>query len=152
MTMNQKGRMERIAVPLEAIYPSPEIVGSELSLDELRAASRGWLRKTWESEVLTNQESKESARETEEHFGEAKSIVRKMQKLVVRSRSLGIPLDEVKPAVHKMEKLMIARDSVTVPLDENGIPIKDNNREGRSRRMKVKEVNETQISELIPIS
>lgn len=119
VTVNQKGRTEHICVNLEAIYHSPHIVGSELSLDELRAASRGWLSKVWEPEYPAQEDPSPVEAEIE---NEVEAIVR------------DIP-----------EKLVIARDAI--PLDENGAPIMPG-REGRGRRMKIKEVNETQISEL----
>lgn len=121
MTVNAKGKTERIYVNLEAIYLTPDILGSELSLEELRAGHRGWLSKVWESEV-----AKKSSPKTISIFRDNK--------------------DE--PKVHEVtrevsDKLVIARDSVT--LDENGVK-KEPLREGRGRRMKIKEVNETQIS------
>ena len=120
VTVNQKGRTERISVNLEAIYPSPDISGSELCLEELRALSRGWLSKVWESEITTGQNLSENVACDDES-------------------------DMLAPITHRVEKLVINRDPVTVPLDENGA-IKDGTREGKGRKMKIKEVNETQIS------
>ncbi|KAF4621913.1 hypothetical protein G7Y89_g14433 [Cudoniella acicularis] len=119
VTVNQKGRTERIFVNLEAIYHNPEIVGSELSLDELRAISRGWLSKAWQPEITANQHHKEISVNEQENEDTVEEVVR------------AIP-----------EKLVIARDPVR--LDENGVA-KESGREGRGRRMKIKEVNETQI-------
>lgn len=116
MSINQKGRREYIFVDLEAIYHSPDILGSELSLEELRAGHRGWLSKVWESEIPKRQQAIEPS----------------------------IAVDPVEQAVEAItrevsEKLVIARDPVA--LNENGVQ-----KEGRGRRMKIKEVNETQIS------
>ena len=124
VTVNQKGRTERIYVNLEAIYHTPEIVGSELSLEELRADQRGWLSKTWEPEITSNQHH-EASLDLQDGTGD--SIVN---------------VNDVAREVS--EKLVIARDPVT--LDENGAA-KETGREGRGRRMKIKEVNETQISQ-----
>ncbi|KAM5430274.1 protein kinase [Microsporum canis] len=41
------GKIERVVVNLEAIYPDPNNPALEMSLDELRAASRGWMSKDW---------------------------------------------------------------------------------------------------------
>ncbi|KAK2865007.1 hypothetical protein FQN49_004002 [Arthroderma sp. PD_2] len=41
------GKIERVVVNLEAIYPDPNNPSLELSLDELRATSRGWMNKDW---------------------------------------------------------------------------------------------------------
>jgi len=114
VTINQKGRREYIFVDLEAIYHSPEILGSELSLEELRAGHRGWLSKVWESELPKRQQA--------------------IEPLIAED-----PVEAITREVP--EKLVIARDSVA--LDENGVQ-----KEGRGRRMKIKEVNETQISKL----
>lgn len=46
--MNQRtGRMERVAVNLEAVYPDPTNPAVELCFEELRAAKRGWLQRDW---------------------------------------------------------------------------------------------------------
>lgn len=37
---------------LEAVYPTPEEPGTELSFEELWAASRGWLDAIWEDESI----------------------------------------------------------------------------------------------------
>ncbi|OWP04934.1 hypothetical protein B2J93_6980 [Marssonina coronariae] len=113
VTVNQKGRMERIRVNLEAIYHSPDHVGSELSLEELRAISRGWLSRVWEPEVapMRTPETQSS------HNGSC------------------VGVDEITREVS--EKLVIAGDPPAV--DENGAA------KPKGRRMKIKEVNETQI-------
>ncbi|TVY31682.1 Checkpoint serine/threonine-protein kinase, partial [Lachnellula subtilissima] len=118
VTINQKGRTERIFVDLEAMYHSPEILGSELSLEELRAGHRGWLSKVWDPEIV-KQENNEP-------------LVEEVQ----TDETVGTITREV-PG-----KLVILRDPVA--LDENGVQ-KESSREGRGRRMKIKEVNETQI-------
>jgi checkpoint serine/threonine-protein kinase len=125
VTVNQKGRIERIFVNLEAIYHTPEIVGSELSLEELRAGQRGWLSKVWQPEIPPKQNHEDSL-DPQDGTGES-----------------NINTDEIVREVS--EKLVIARDPVA--LDENGAA-KEAGREGRGRRMKIKEVNETQISRL----
>ena len=125
MTVNQKGRTERIFVNLEAIYHAPEIVGSELSLEELRAGQRGWLSKVWQPEIPLKPNHEDSL-DPQGGTGES-----------------NVNTDEIVREVS--EKLVIARDPVT--LDENGAA-KEAGREGRGRRMKIKEVNETQISRL----
>jgi checkpoint serine/threonine-protein kinase len=122
VTINQKGRTERIFVDLEAIYHSPEVLGSELSLEELRAGHRGWLSKVWEPEMPVKREIKEPLIAEVQVDDAVETITREVP-----------------------DKLVIARDPVA--LDENGVQ-KESAREGRGRRMKIKEVNETQISRL----
>ncbi len=123
MTVNPKGRTERIFVNLEAIYPTPEVVGTELSLEELRAENRGWLSKVWQPEILPKSFQRDSLQIREDT---SESIISELSREVP-------------------EKLVIARDPIH--LDENG-ERKDTGREGRGRKMKIKEVNETQISQL----
>src|SRR5436190_9196294 len=47
-TLNPRsGKVERVFVNLEAIYPDRENAAHEISLEELRAVSRGWMDKDW---------------------------------------------------------------------------------------------------------
>ncbi|KAI9851196.1 MAG: hypothetical protein M1824_002815, partial [Vezdaea acicularis] len=47
-TVNARtGRLERVFVNLQALYPDPSDPSTEMSLEELRAKSRGWLSKDW---------------------------------------------------------------------------------------------------------
>ncbi|KAG9237501.1 Mad3/BUB1 homology region 1-domain-containing protein [Amylocarpus encephaloides] len=120
VTINAKGRTERISVNLEAMYPTPHVLGSELCLEELRAAHRGWLSKVWSPERPATEELS----------------------VAVVLPNLFDENELIQPIVQKVEKLVIGRDPE--PLDENGA-VKETNREGRGRRKKIKEVNETQI-------
>jgi checkpoint serine/threonine-protein kinase len=121
VTVNAKGRTERIFVDLESVYPTPEEIGTELSFEELRAAHRGWLSKIWKPETRRPVSSDSASRD---NTGESYVNVESLSKDV-------------------SEKLVIARDPPM--LDENGAA-KEHSREGRGRRMKIKEVNATQIS------
>lgn len=121
--MNPKnGRRERIFVNLEAVYPTPGEIGTELSFEELRAAHRGYLSLVWEPvarprhEIITA-----GSRDTTEQTNSSIDAV---------SRDVS-------------EKLVIAQDPVM--LDENGA-VKSQGREGKPRKMRMKEVNKTQIS------
>ncbi len=122
VTVNQKGRTERIFVNLEAIYPTPELVGTELSLEELRAVHRGWFLKVWTPE--TNTKSHDDSQNLRDDTGDS-----------------NIKTGELSREVS--ERLVIAHDPLL--LDENGAA-KESSRERKGRRMKIKEVNETQIS------
>ncbi len=119
VVVNQRsGRNEIIVVDLESVYPTPEIDGSEMSFDELRASRRGWLTKTWVSEKIT---------EVDEP----------------------VPIVDDEVSVEVEEKLAIVQEQVM--LDENGA-VKEP-REGRNRKFRMVEVNETQISKhMLPIS
>ncbi|KAI0176361.1 Mad3/BUB1 homology region 1-domain-containing protein [Hypoxylon sp. FL1284] len=52
----QSGKRERVFVNLEAIYPTPEEPGTELSFEELWAASRGWLDVCWDDDELVEEQ------------------------------------------------------------------------------------------------
>jgi len=128
MTVNPRnGRSERIFVNLAAVYPRPTVEGSEMSFEELRASTRGWLKKTWTSEKIE------------------KRTKTKAQKLEVFSDVEESWTDAFNSTLNRNveEKLIISRDLSA--FDENGA-VKEGNREGRGRRLKTMEVNETQIS------
>lgn len=108
MTRNPaNGKKERVFVDLETVYPSPEEPGTELSFEEVWAANRGWLNRTWENGAASD-------------FPENNENTPPVVTEAVTS------------------KLIIA-------LDENG-RIPEQGRDGRSKKKKVTEVNETQIS------
>jgi checkpoint serine/threonine-protein kinase len=49
VTVNpSNGKKERVFVDLQAVYPSPEVPGTELSFEEIWAANRGWLDRSWQ--------------------------------------------------------------------------------------------------------
>jgi checkpoint serine/threonine-protein kinase len=133
VTVNPRsGRRERIFINLEAVYPHPEQPGTELSFEELRASSRGWLQKQWKSEKL----------EILHDFTlEAPKVAE-----VFHSLPSEVTNDAVLSQEY-VERLVIPRDPVM--LDENGV-VKEAVREGRTKKLKTVEVNETQISMRYP--
>ncbi|KAI0417407.1 Mad3/BUB1 homology region 1-domain-containing protein [Xylaria grammica] len=112
----QSGKREHIYVNLEAIYPSPEEPGTELSFEELWAANRGWLDACWDDESLVSCQHEVADENTP-------------------------PLEVLSRVVE--QKLVIHRD--TVPLDENGALKDYHPKPAKGRKKKVMEVNETQI-------
>ena len=50
MTNARTGKVERVYVDLNAVYPNDDDPNEELSFEELRAKSRGWLNRDWSSE------------------------------------------------------------------------------------------------------
>lgn len=112
MTKNPaNGKKERVFVDLQVVYPSPEEPGTELSFEEVWAANRNWLNRSWE-----NDEASDIAENNENS-----------PPVVARAAS----------------------SKMIITLDENGC-IPEQNREGRSKKKKVMEVNETQISTWVP--
>ncbi|RWA12459.1 hypothetical protein EKO27_g2652 [Xylaria grammica] len=112
----QSGKREHIYVNLEAIYPSPEEPGTELSFEELWAANRGWLDACWDDESLVSCQHEVADENTP-------------------------PIEVLSRVVE--QKLVIHRD--TVPLDENGALKDYHPKPAKGRKKKVMEVNETQI-------
>ncbi|KAI1114385.1 Mad3/BUB1 homology region 1-domain-containing protein [Nemania sp. NC0429] len=112
----QNGKRERIYVNLEAIYPTPEEPGTELSFEELWAASRGWLDACWDDGSLVDDQHRVSDENA-------------------------TPIDVLSRAVEG--KLVIHRD--TMALDENGAFKDRTPKPSKGRKKKIMEVNETQI-------
>ncbi|PSR80808.1 Mad3/BUB1 homology region 1-domain-containing protein [Coniella lustricola] len=103
------GRKERVFVDLQAVYPSPDVPGTEMSFEEIWAANRGWLDQTWDDAPI------------------AKSTA-------MHDDVLQVPGSPQLDILHDV-----------IMLDENG-QVPDQYRDGRSsKKMKVMEVNETQI-------
>ncbi|KAI1407831.1 Mad3/BUB1 homology region 1-domain-containing protein [Hypoxylon sp. FL1857] len=111
----QSGKRERVFVNLEAIYPTPEEPGTELSFEELWAASRGWLDVCWDDESLFEEQPELAGTQSPE--------------IDLLSRQVA-------------DKMIVHQD--VVELDENGA-VKDHSRPVKSKKKKVMEVNETQI-------
>ncbi|KAK8049484.1 checkpoint serine/threonine-protein kinase bub1 [Apiospora phragmitis] len=119
------GKREQIFVNLEAVYPTPEEPGTELSFEELWAASRGWLDARWDEDSFADYPQQEQ----QQH-----------------------PFDENAPNVEALTKkiatkLVVHQD--VVELDENGV-IKNQQQQkpSKPRKKKLMEVNETQITKL----
>ncbi|KAI2629663.1 Mad3/BUB1 homology region 1-domain-containing protein [Hypoxylon sp. NC1633] len=108
------GKRERVFIDLEAIYPTPEEPGTELSFEELWAVNRGWLDVSWEDDSLVEEQQEPADEQSPEMDLLGHQVV---------------------------EKLVIHHD--IVELDENG-GIKEQARPSKSKRKKVMEVNETQ--------
>lgn len=104
---------------LEAIYPTPDEPGSELSFEEVIAAHRGWLDQTWDDENVD-----------ESIVAEQLDGYREMKKI---SRGVDTML-----SIHRDEVL----------LDENG-DIRQQAQPRPTKKKKTMEFNETQISKAL---
>jgi len=123
VTINPKnGRSEHVYVNLEQLYPNPHILGTELCFEEMMARQRGWLDKVWKREISSSTHNSLPLPD------DVDNTTNSSIQTIARNLS---------------QKLTIGNDPIM--LDENGVT-KEQNREGRGRRMKIKEVNETQIS------
>jgi checkpoint serine/threonine-protein kinase len=115
----QTGKKEYIFVDLEAVYPAPDVPGSELSFEEIIASRRGWLNQSWDHETLD-------------------------ENLVPEPVHCLNDIEEISRAVNN--KLAIHRDPIL--FDENG-EMRELPREPRvAKKKKVMETNETQISKM----
>ncbi|GAB0134874.1 hypothetical protein EsDP_00003228 [Epichloe bromicola] len=111
----QTGKKEYIFVDLEAIYPTPDEPGSELSFEEIMAAHRGWSDQTWDDENV----DENSVPESLHGYGEVEEISRGVKKM-----------------------LTVHRDPLL--LDENG-DIRHQAQSRGAKKKKTMEINETQI-------
>lgn len=154
------GKRQRIVFDLRVLYPTPEIPGSELSFEEVLLARAGWLDERPETPVERMVPLRDENRPSP--VPSQVDLENAPQKLVIhRDRRPSaverkVPLkdenNQSPPVISQVDlldenapqKLVIHRD--TIPLDENGAPIKPFPKEGKPRKKKVMEVNETQIS------
>lgn len=154
------GKRQRIVFDLRVLYPTPEIPGSELSFEEVLLARAGWLDERPETPVERmvplrdeNRPSPVPSQVDLENAPQKLVIHRDTRPSAVERK---VPLkdenNQSPPVISQVDlldenapqKLVIHRD--TIPLDENGAPIKPISKEGKPRKKKVMEVNETQIS------
>ncbi|KAB5580307.1 Mad3/BUB1 homology region 1-domain-containing protein [Coniochaeta sp. 2T2.1] len=94
VTVNARGQKERVFVDLREVYPTPEEPGTELSFEEVWAAKRGWLNRTWPDDTV------------EDDFHQDENDENRQVDLLAEAVS---------------EKLVVHHD--VVMLDENGAPI-----------------------------
>ncbi|CCU76158.1 mitotic spindle checkpoint component mad3 [Blumeria hordei DH14] len=123
VTKNQKGRIERIFVNLEAVYPFPYKFGSELSIEELIAGKRGWLTKIWKPEICKKSSLPVSS---------------------ISSKCLAEFSDSPNDGQSSSPSENSSRVHEISQLDENRM-VKESHRDRPSRKMKFREINETQI-------
>ena len=67
------GKVERVFVNLEAVYPNPQDSNITFSFEELRAKHRGWLDKTWSSLPKDDGSALSLGREEPSHITETPS-------------------------------------------------------------------------------
>lgn len=113
------GKRERVYINLEAIYPTPEEPGTELSFEEVWAARKGWLDCSWEDYETENNDLE----------NEQESILGNAQMNALNKKLA--------------TKLTVHHD--VVELDENGA-LKQQQKPSKPKKKKMMEVNETQIS------
>ncbi len=131
MTNAKTGKIERVFVNLEAVYPNPDNPDEEMSFEELRAQSRGWLNRDWGAERRTARQAKSVLASLPEPISSPASAIEDM----------GSSTQESQPTI----EAALRTDSRVEATSG-----KDTGREGkpaRPKKMKVMEVKgETQTS------
>ncbi len=111
---------------LEAVYPSDDH-NEEMSFEELRAKSRGWLHRDWAAESRQRVEEKLQAREVELQSSSAEEAVEILQPT------------RPKPVTQSSSNAQL-ETTIAVDIEREG-------RAGRSKKTKIREVKgETQTS------
>lgn len=127
------GKIERVFVNLEAIYPDPKDPANEMSLEELRALSRGWMDKDW------SEQRKDALKEISGNVP-CKSPSDTITKNGISEKSLSTHLDE---------KLVISDQPYSAGDNPEGNEVYRDAKGEKSKKLKVKEVKgETQTGEL----
>jgi len=130
------GKVERVFVNLEAIYPNENKPNEEMSFEELKAKSRGWLSRDWAEE-------------------RRQRIAARHQILLVEEEPRAIPkMEESSEVVEYLQSQQDTQpatdtqDSLGTTLEKTiAVDIGREGRSGRPRKTKLREVKgETQTS------
>lgn len=123
------GKIERVFVNLRAVYPNPDDPSEEMSIEELRAAARGWTDKTWVAESRDKAVEDSASQENDKWLCPA-----------VISKPPEQPLIDIEPS-SDIQKISEVRIENTI--DDDIRPQKN----GRTKKIKIREVKaETQTS------
>lgn len=115
---------------LEAVYPNDDDHNEEMSFEELRAKSRGWLHRDWAAESRQRVEEKFQAREVEIQSSTAASAEEAVE-ILQPTRP--------KPVTQSSSNAQL-ETTIAVDIEREG-------RAGRSKKTKIREVKgETQTS------
>ncbi|WEW58093.1 protein kinase [Emydomyces testavorans] len=122
------GKVERVFVTLAAIYPDPENPAFEMSLEELRASSRGWMDKDWSKQrkIALKEVSGNTCKQPAARGGKESQV----------ANSLSTQLQE---------KLVIDNGRLPVNEDTEAAEESRDVKEGKQKKLKVREIKgETQ--------
>ncbi|KAL8679872.1 MAG: hypothetical protein Q9186_003892 [Xanthomendoza sp. 1 TL-2023] len=126
ITNSKTGKIERVFVNLEAVYPNPNDPTAEFSFEELRARSRGWADRDWAAD---------------------RKRERVQESVVQENRPLSLSFEGSEPNLSVTEdKDLISQSSTQQSTERVGIEdLTQGTKARRSRRTKVMEVKaETQ--------
>lgn len=133
-TVNPRtGKVERVYVNLEVIYPDPDNPLVEMSLEELRAFSRGWMDKNW------SKEEKEPLKEVSGNVPYRDPLTHGEDGMVENMST-------------KLKEKLVVHEQSTQPDDTHGTEISCDGKGSKLRRLKVREIKgETQIGKSFTI-
>ena len=132
VTNARTGKIERVFVKLEAVYPNEHDHSEEMSFEELRAKSRGWLNRDWVAESKREMVEASQASEVEERLA---TIASTEEAVAVLQPA------RPKPETQGSSSALL---ETTIAVDIGG-----EGRTGRPKKLKVREVKgETQTSEM----
>ena len=130
MTNARTGRIERVFVNLEAVYPNDNDHNEEMSFEELRAKSRGWISRDWAAESKQRIAEATQIREAEERLS---TVASTKETVTVLQRA------RPKPELQSGSDMQL---ETTIAVDIGG-----EGRAGRPKKTKIREVKgETQTS------
>ena len=124
ITNLRTGKVERIYVNLEAVYPNDSDLQDEFSFEELRVKARGWLSRDWAAE---NQQKPS-------YSGQQSTEVQQNSEELVRSEA--IPQDTTpNSGQHEARNRPISQLETTIAID-----ISKEGKVGRTKKLKIKEI------------
>lgn len=131
------GKVERVFVNLEAVYPNENDPNEEMSFEELRARSRGWLSQDWAAE--SRRRIAENGQRLASEKKEPPAIPKTEESVDVMEYSQ--PQLDSQPSTDMQESLGTAlENTIAVDITREG-------RSGRPKKTKIREVKgETQTS------
>ena len=133
MTNPRTGKLARVFVNLAAVYPNPNDPSEEMSFEELRAKSRGWLDKDWVVERSKEQATSAPTLE-QEHIVSPATVIDDVGGDTQESQ----PCSDVSQNTEGRIELKSSKD------------VDRESKSGRPKKMKVMEVKgETQTSKFL---
>lgn len=137
VTNPKTGKVERVFVNLEAVYPTINDLVEEMSFEELRAKSRGWLNRDWAAENSKRTDEGRQRSSTENH---------RLHETMSKGQSI-----DAESELHSQQDSQTGtdtQDSLGTRLENTlNVETSREGRTGRPRKTKLREVKgETQTS------
>ena len=135
--MNSRtGRVERVYIDLEAVYPNPDDTSEEYSFEELIARQRGWLNLNWNPDPPV--ESVNGSEELEQTVEKSEDL---------ENREASKPVSQETDFAEDHQSMLDSVSDTRVNTQDSTIEV----RPSRAKKMKVREVKaEAQTSTIAP--